>query len=70
MLKPTLTRAQVASAFQCTHTELGQLLRGKRAPLPVRVEGVALWFEDEVDAARDAVTKALDYFRSRRKKAA
>lgn len=45
--KPILTRDQVANLYQCSHAELGRLLREKAAPLPVRVEGAVLWYEDE-----------------------
>ena len=66
MLTPTLTREQVAKILQCSHAELGQLLRAKRCPLPVRVEGAARWFEDEVTAAAPGVTAALERVRHRR----
>lgn len=68
MLTPTLTRDQVAGALSCSHAELGQLLREKRAPLPVRVAGVALWFEDEVAAFKAAADKLLARRRERRGK--
>lgn len=66
MLTPTLTREQVATALGCSHPELGQLLRQKIAPLPVRVDGVARWFEDEVEKAKPAAAKAISRARARR----
>lgn len=68
MLTPTLTREQVTHVFKCDHAELGQLLRFKGAPLPVRVEGVALWFEDEVTAAEPRAQEHLKRMRARRGK--
>jgi len=57
---PTMTRDQLATLYQCTHAELGRLLRERAAPLPVRLEGAILWYEDEVkDAARAAKIAAL-----------
>ena len=59
MLTPELTRSQTAAALSCTHAELGRLLREKRAPLPVRVAGVALWFRDEVERFAKAHPRAV-----------
>lgn len=67
MLTPTLTRDQVAAAYKATHPELGKLLQLKIAPLPVRVERTALWYADEVEAARGAVEKYLARIRQPRK---
>ena len=53
---PSLTRDQLASLFECSHAELGRLLRERNAPLPVRIEGAILWFEDE---AREPKTLTL-----------
>lgn len=66
MLTPTLTREQVATALGATHPELGQLLRFKVAPLPVRVAGAALWFEDEVAKAKGRAADALKRIRERK----
>ncbi len=55
-----LTREQVAQAFQCTHGELGRLLRERFSPLPVRVEGAILWFADEVEEAAPDVRVLLE----------
>lgn len=68
MLTPTLTREQVAKTLNCSHAELGQLLRAKRCPLPVRAEGVARWFEDEVTAAAPGVQAALERSRARKRR--
>lgn len=50
-IQPTVTRDQLATAFQCSHAELGRLLRERFAPMPVRIEGAILWFADEVTTA-------------------
>jgi hypothetical protein len=68
VLTPTLTRDQVTALLHCTHTELGQLLREKRAPLPVRVAGVALWFEDEVTHFKEGAAKILAKRRARKER--
>jgi predicted DNA-binding transcriptional regulator AlpA len=66
MLTPALTREQVASRYACSHAELGRLLRERRAPLPVRIEGAILWYHDEIETAATAVQNIL----TRRRKAA
>jgi len=54
------TREQLTQAFQCSHAELGRLLRDKIAPLPIRIDGTIYWFTDEVDAAITRVEKVLE----------
>jgi predicted DNA-binding transcriptional regulator AlpA len=63
---PSLDQHQVTLRFKCSHAELLRLLRERRAPLPVRIEGAVRWYEDEVTAATAAVQTIL----SRRRRAA
>lgn len=65
-MKPTLTRDKVAAALACSHAELSRLLREKRAPLPVKIDGAVLWYEDEVEAAKASIAKVLERRRSRK----
>lgn len=62
---PSLDQHQVTLRFGCSHTELTRLLREKRAPLPVRLDGAIRWYEDEVMAAVSAVKNIV----ARRRKA-
>jgi hypothetical protein len=68
MITATLTREQVAARFQCSHAELGRLLRERIAPLPVRVEGAILWFEDE--CANEATVRSIAGLLKRRRQRA
>lgn len=54
------TREQLTQLYQCSHAELGRLLRDKIAPLPVRVDGAIYWFADEVSAVLSKVAKAIE----------
>lgn len=63
---PTMYRDTLVAALDCSHFELGRLLRERIAPLPVRLDGVILWYEDEARAALDKCRDALDYWRRRR----
>jgi hypothetical protein len=63
---PTLYRDSFVTALGCSHFELGRLLRERIAPLPVRIDGVILWYEDEARAALDKCREALNYWRRRR----
>ena len=61
MQRPTLTRDQVTGLYQCSHSELGRLLRDKVAPLPVRIDGAILWYKDECEdtAVRTRIASLL-----------
>lgn len=63
---PTVYRDHLVTALACSHFELGRLLREKIAPLPVRLDGTILWYEDEIASAAERCKKALDYWRKRR----
>ena len=60
-----LTREQVAQKFECTHAELGRLLRERYSPLPVRIDGAILWFADEVEEAAPGVKQLIARRRQR-----
>lgn len=66
MTAPNLDQHQVTLLLKCSHAELLRLLREKRAPLPVRVEGAVRWYQDEIETAAPAVQTIL----MRRRKAA
>lgn len=55
-----LTREQLTQAYQCSHAELGRLLRDKIAPLPIRIDGTIYWFADEVVSSVSHVTKVIE----------
>lgn len=50
-MTPTLDQHQVTLVLKCSHAELLRLLRERRAPLPVRLDGAIRWYEDEVQKA-------------------
>ena len=54
------TREQLTQAYQCSHAELGRLLRDKISPLPIRVDGTIYWFADEVTQAQPRVAKVIE----------
>ena len=53
------TREQLTQVYQCSHAELGRLLRDKIAPLPIRIDGTIYWFADEVTQSVAHVTKVI-----------
>lgn len=57
---PTLTREQLAELFGVNQGYLGYLLKEKRIPLPVRINGEILWYADEVEASKVKMQKWLD----------
>ena len=57
------TRDQLIALYNCSHGELGRLMVRKFAPLPIRVDGLIVWFADESIQARTKVTKVLDQWR-------
>jgi hypothetical protein len=63
---PTLQRDDVIRALGCSHFELGRLLRDKTAPLPVRVDGAILFYQDELELNEPRCREALTYWRRRR----
>lgn len=57
------TRDQLVKLYACGHGELGRLLARKLAPLPVRIEGLIVWFADEAEEARESVAQTLARWR-------
>jgi hypothetical protein len=60
------TRENLTVLFKCSHGELGRLLARKMAPLPVRIDGVILWYVDEVQNATAQVQRTLERWKQRR----
>jgi hypothetical protein len=60
------TRENLTVLFKCSHGELGRLLSRKMAPLPVRIDGVILWYVDEVQNATAQVQRTLERWKQRR----
>lgn len=60
------TRENLTVLFKCSHGELGRLLARKMAPLPVRIDGVILWHNDEVQNATAQVQRTLERWKQRR----
>lgn len=58
-IDPSLTRDQVIAQLGCSHSELGRLIRERRAPMPVRLDGAILWFADEIAEAAPSVARIL-----------
>jgi hypothetical protein len=46
-----LTRDELVNIYGVSQGYLGYLLREKKIPLPVRINGEILWYKDEVDAS-------------------
>lgn len=65
---PTLTREQVIEIYHCSHGDLGKLLREKRVPLPVRINGEIMWYRDEVEATKAKVVSILAFRKSKKLK--
>lgn len=57
------TREQLTILYHCSHGELGRLLVRKMAPLPIRVDGVILWFVDEALQLQAQVARTLERWR-------
>jgi hypothetical protein len=60
------TRENLTALFKCSHGELGRLLSRRMAPLPVRIDGVILWWIDEVQNATATVQRTLERWKVRR----
>jgi hypothetical protein len=57
------SREQLTVIYRCTHGELGRLICRKMAPLPVRIDGVILWFADETLVMQPQVMRTLERWR-------
>lgn len=60
---PMYTREHLTILYKCSHGELGRLLTRKMAPLPIRVDGVILWYVDEAHNAIPQVNRTLERWR-------
>lgn len=61
---PTIDRDELAKIYGVSQGFLGYLLREKKVPLPVQVNGEILWYADEVDQSLPKIKSFLE----RRKK--
>lgn len=59
------TRENLVYLYQCSHGDLGRLLRARLAPLPIRVDGQILWFVDEALSSAATVTRTVLRWRKR-----
>jgi hypothetical protein len=59
------TRENLTQLLKCSHGELGRLLSRRMAPLPVRIDGVILWYCDEVLNGQAQVIRTLERWRKR-----
>lgn len=48
-MAPTLARESLVKLYGVSQGYLGYLLREKKIPLPVRINGEILWYKDEID---------------------
>jgi hypothetical protein len=48
MMHPTVSREELVKIYDVSQGYLGYLLREKKIPLPVRMNGEILWYADEV----------------------
>lgn len=49
MVTPTISRDELTNIYKVSQGYLGYLLREKKIPLPVRINGEILWYKDEID---------------------
>lgn len=59
----TIKREDLVKIYDVSQGYLGYLLREKRIPLPIRINGEILWYADEVHASLPKIKSFL----SRRK---
>lgn len=55
----TITREQLVTLYDVSQGYLGYLLREKKIPLPVRINGEILWYKDEIDASLPKIQSFL-----------
>jgi hypothetical protein len=46
---PAVTREELVKIYDVSQGYLGYLLREKKIPLPVRINGEILWYADEIN---------------------
>lgn len=61
---PTIDREALAKIYEVNQGYLGYLLREKKVPLPVRINGETLWYLDEVEKT---LPKVLSFLSKRKK---
>jgi hypothetical protein len=57
---PTISREDLTRIYNVSQGYLGYLLREKKIPLPVRINGEILWYADEVDASLPKIKAFLE----------
>lgn len=57
---PTIAREALAQIYGVSQGYLGYLLRERKIPLPVRINGEILWYEDEVSASLPKIKSFLE----------
>lgn len=60
MTPATLTRDELARIYEVSQGYLGYMLREKKVPLPVRINGEILWYADEVQSSYAKVKAHLE----------
>lgn len=61
---PTIKREDLVKIYDVSQGYLGFLLREKKIPLPVRIDGEILWYADEVS---DSLPKIKSFLERRKK---
>lgn len=59
-MMPTVTREELVKIYDVSQGYLGYLLREKKIPLPVRMNGEILWYADEVQASLPKIKSFLE----------
>lgn len=59
-IMPSITRDELIKIYDISQGYLGYLLREKKVPLPVRINGEILWYLDEVHASLPRIKKLLE----------
>ncbi len=57
---PTISREELVKIYDVSQGYLGYLLREKKVPLPVRINGEILWYADEVHTSLPKLKSFLD----------
>jgi hypothetical protein len=60
IVSPSLTREDLAKLYGVSQGYLGYLLREKKVPLPVRINGETLWYADEVAPTLPRIKSLLE----------
>lgn len=57
---PSITREALVDIYGVSQGYLGYLLREKKIPLPVRINGEILWYKDEIDVSLPKIKSFLE----------